>query len=230
MNAFFRSVTVLCIGILSAAACFAEVPNDSRHPSGRKEKPSAKEIELEREWMAVDKTSSAGLQAYLDKKPRGSRHKEATALLPVAKKLEAILSGAEKPTVSIPFETYGERKTSLEKRLAVAVSYDKKRRFGTDAGACWSYRSVEFEDASGFTKGVHAQLAYAAWPRTCWAGPGSILAFDSGGEQCPSDKLPVVVTGKNNVVYFGVVEGMGYVHLNGEGRLVYPDGKIVPLR
>ncbi len=231
MNSISRSVLTLCLAVLPTTICLAEKTDDKRHPTGRKEKPSSKEVELEREWIAVDKTSSAELQAYLDKKPRRPRIKEATELLPIAKKLEAILSGAEKPGVVIPYEAYGkQRNIAVEKLRTGAVSYDKSWRSGKEVRACWTYRSVEFDDKSGFTKGVFADSTYAAWPRLSSAGPGSILAFDSGGDQCPSERLPVIVTGRNEIVYLGVVDGVGYVHLGGKGQVVYPDGKAVPLQ
>ncbi len=221
---------LLCFNILFSHAVSAKVPDDTRHPSRRAEKPSAREIEQEREWIAVDKTSAAALQAYLDKKPKGRRCKEAAELLPVAKKLEAILSGTVKPTVVIPFGTYGERKIAWEKKRAKAVSYDAKRRFGNEVGACWTYESVDFEGGGGFSKGVHAHLAYAAFPGSCGAGPGSILAFDSGGDRCPNDRLPVIVSTRGKVVYFGIIGDVGHVHLAGEGQVAYPDGKTVQLR
>ncbi|OYV04361.1 MAG: hypothetical protein CFE26_17320, partial [Verrucomicrobiales bacterium VVV1] len=205
---FMRYAIHMSLFFLSACffseSCLAETPNDSRHPTQRKEKPSTKEIELERAWIAVDKTSAASLQAYLDKKPKGSRTREAEMLLPVAKKLEAILSGKEKPALVIPFAAYGERIPGNQKKVAVAVSYDAKQRTEKDIGACWTYRSPEFDDCSSFSKGPYAALAYTAFPRSSMAGPGSILAFDSNGERCPSDRQPVIVTAKGKIVYFGV--------------------------
>lgn len=221
------SLLSLIVITLTVVPCACEIPPDPRHASEWKKDPSDKEVERERKWMAVDKTSSSALQAYLDLKPKGSRHKEATTLLPIVKKLEAITAGTAKPTVVIPSRHYGDDVEIHNQKLAVAISYDRKKRVGNDIGACWDYDSIDYESRRSFSKGVFAHGAYASWPGRFRGAPGSILAFDSGGERCPSEKYPVIVTTKRNIVYFGLIKGVGFVHLAGEGEVVYPDGKTV---
>lgn len=223
--------------VLLTSPVGAERTSDPRHNSGRKGKPSAKEIEQEREWIALDKTSSAALQAYVDRKPPGSRQKQAAVLLPVAKKLEAFIAGKEKPVLAIALDVYGERNPGMAKKNARAISYNGTLKVDGDVGACWTYGSVDFESPSSFTKGNYAHISYASWPGSSQFAPGSILAIDSGGDRCPHNKMsvpynrmPVIVSAKHNVVYFGVVQDVGLVHLAGEGEVVWPDGKVQRFR
>ncbi len=236
MNSKTIRLALLLLIFLTCSAA-AESQSDPRHPSKRpqsvgqqKDPAFLGKIEREKEWITVDKTSSQALQAYLDRKPQGSRVKEAAALLPVAKKLEAIIAGKEQAKEVIPFAVYGERMLNWEKKLAVAASYNATLRVENETGACFTYRQIDFEDRSTFTKGVYAQLTYASWPRSSHAAPGSILAFDSGGDRAPVNKFPVIVSAKSNVVYFGVVENVGFVHLAGQGEVIYPDGRVQTLR
>jgi len=223
--------------VLFSTSARAAVPDDPRHRSTRKKNPSAKEIAQEREWMAVDKTSAAALQAYLDKKPKASRHKEAALLLPIATKLEAVIAGKVKPTVVLSLEPFRKEDKNYAKKSAVAISYNAKFRAGEDVGACWTYGGIDYEDASSFSKGKFAATQYAAYPGNSMIGPGSIVAFDSGGDRPPLEqlddsrrKLPVIVTARNSVAYFGLVAEVGWVHLAGEGEVVYADGKRVRFR
>lgn len=238
MNAFLRSIPILVVCWLFGTAADGAAPDDPRHRSGRKKNPSAKDIELEREWMAVDKTSSAALQAYLDKKPKGSRHKEASLLLPHATKLEAIIAGKVKPGVVVSLEPFGSREEAARAgKKALAISYNAKFRTGNEVGACWTYASIDYEEAGTFSRGIFAATQYAAFPGNSTVGPGSILAFDSGGDRPPAEqldegrrKLPLIVTARNQVAYFGMVDKVGLVHLAGEGEVVYADGKRVKFR
>lgn len=237
MNAFFRILPLLVISLVLCTAARGAVPDDPRHRSQRKKNPSAKEIEQEREWMAVDKTSSAALQAYLDKKPKGSRHKEAAGLLPIATKLEAVAAGKVKPAVVLPLEPFQKEVKNYAKKSALAISYNAKFRNEGDVGACWDYRSIDYEDGLSFSPGKFAAVKYVSFPGSSMIAPGSIVAFDSGGERPPVEqlddfrrKLPVIVTARSGVAYFGLVENIGWVHLAGEGELVFPDGKRVKFR
>jgi len=234
------SLRLLAIALFTLILCPStrgETPDDPRHRSQRKERPSAKQIEQEREWIQVDKTSSAALQAYIDKKPRGSRYKEANQLLPIVTKLEAVIAGREKPLVVIPLEPFGYRDPAYAKKRAVAISYNPRMRVGKDVGVCWTYASIDFEDCSSSSKGNFAASQYASYPGTSQFGPGSLIAFDSGGERPPSEqldegrrKVPLIVTARGRIAYFGLVENIGWVHLAGEGEVVYPDGKNVRFR
>lgn len=237
MPPMLRSLSLLVLTLVLPVSAFGAVPDDPRHRSERKKNPSAKEVEQEREWMAVDKTSAAALQAYLDKKPKGSRHKEAALLLPIATKLEAVIAGKVKPTVVVSLEPFRKQPKNYAKKLAVAVSYNAKLRADNETGVCWSYRSIDFEDDSSWAKGVFAVLMYVTYPGEEILAPGSIVAFDSGGDRPPLEqldesrrKLPVIVTARNSVAYFGLVENVGWVHLAGEGEVVYADGKRVKFR
>ena len=187
--------------------------------------------------MAVDKTSSAALQAYLDKKPKGSRHKEAAGLLPIATKLEAVIAGKVKPTVVLPLEPFKKEVKNYAKKSALAISYNSKLRDGEDVGCCWAYGSIDYEDPSSFSRGKFAAIQYVSLPGSSMIAPGSIVAFDSGGERPPVEqldefrrKLPVIVSARNSVAYFGLVAELGWVHLAGEGEVVYADGKQVRFR
>jgi hypothetical protein len=237
MNLPLRTLPFLLVTLMLCAAARGAVPDDPRHCSERKKNPSAKEIEQEREWMAVDKTSAVALQAYLDKKPKGSRYKEAALLLPIASKLEAVIAGKVRPTVVLPLEPFKKQPKNYAKKLAVAVSYNAKVRADNETGVCWSYRSIDFEDNSSGAKGAFAGLMYVTYPGEEILAPGSIVAFDSGGDRPPLEqlddsrrKLPVIVTARNSVAYFGLVENVGWVHLAGEGEVVYAEGKRVKFR
>lgn len=223
--------------VLFSTSTRAAVPDDPRHRSTRKKNPSAKEIEQEREWMAVDKTSAAALQAYLDKKPKGSRHKEAAGLLPIAAKLEAVTAGKVKPTVVLSLEPFRKEVKNYAKKSALAISYNAKFRNEGDVGYCWAYGSIDYEDPSSSSPGKFAAVKYVSFPGSSMIAPGSIVAFDSGGERPPVEqlddfrrKLPVIVTARNSVAYFGLVAELGWVHLAGEGEVVYADGKRVRFR
>jgi hypothetical protein len=237
MPAPLRFLPLLLFTLILTATSRGEVPDDPRHRSQRKDKPSAREIEQEREWIAVDKTSSVALQAYLDKKPRGSRNKEAALLLPIATKLDAVMAGKVKPAVVLSLEPFQKEAKNYAKKSALAISYNAKFRTGEDVGACWAYGSIDYEDPSSFSKGKFAATQYASFPGSSMIAPGSIAAFDSGGERPPVEqlddfrrKLPVIITARSGVAYFGLVENVGWVHLAGEGEVVYPDGKRVKFR
>lgn len=187
--------------------------------------------------MAVDKTSAAALQAYLDKKPKGTRHKEAALLLPIATKLEAVIAGKVKPTVVMSLEPFRKEEKNYAKKSAVAISYNAKLRVGEDVGACWTYGSIDYEDPSSSSKGKFAAAQYVSYPGSSMIAPGSIVAFDSGGERPPVEqlddfrrKLPVIVSARNSVAYFGLVADVGWVHLAGQGEVVFADGKRVKFR
>lgn len=237
MNALLRTLPFLLVTLMLCNAARGAAPDDPRHRSERKKNPSAKEIEQEREWMAVDKTSAAALQAYLDKKPKGSRHKEAALLLPIATKFEGVMAGKVKPAIVISLEAFQKEAKNYAKKSALAISYHAKLRTGEDVGACWAYGSIDFEDPSSSSKGKFAATQYASFPGSSMIAPGSIVAFDSGGERPPVEqlddfrrKLPLIVSARSGVAYFGLVDAVGWVHLAGEGEVVYPDGKRVKFR
>ena len=203
---------------------------DKRHPSARKERPTAKEVEEERAWIAVEKGSVASLEKYLAKRPRGSRYKEATLFLPLAKRLEGIATGKIQAAVTIPLEEYGEDWKPSDRKVGAAVSYNRTQRIGEHTGGFWLYGSPDFEDPAVFSPGKFGDGAFSRWPLNVRAGNGSLIAFDTAGDECPLRERPIIVSEKNNIVYFGVVDGVGLVHIAGAGRVIFKDGKVVKFR
>jgi len=225
-----RLLLLFTVMTLSLGEVVAAIEVDKRHPSARKEEPTAKEVADEREWMATDKGSVIALEKYLAKRPRGSRFKEATMFLTLAKRLEGIIAGTIKPAVVIPFEDYGDDWNPRPDKTAAAFSYNRTLRVGEHLGGFWRYDSPDFESRISFSPGKFADLAFSRWPSNARAGHGSIIAFDTAGDECPLRDRPIIVTAKKNVVYFGVVDKVGFVHIAGEGRVIFKDGKVVNYR
>lgn len=186
--------------------------------------PDSKKSPDETAWEQTDKVSDESLQKYLTQFPEGKHAKDAGTFLALAKQVQSIAAGTIKPGVVIPFEALGKQWRVAGAKEGVAFSYNRTEKKDAMTGAFWRSPSLDYEGVRSGARGTFSDQFYSRWPENAPTGNGSIIAFDTQGEECPLRAAPVIVSDKGSIVYFGVVEKIGLVHLSGKGRVILADG------
>ena len=186
--------------------------------------PAPKESSDETAWKQTDKVSDESLQKYLSQFPEGARSKDARNFLALSKQLQSIAAGTAKADVIIPFEALGKQWHVGGAKEGIAFSYNRTEQKGAMTGAFWRTPSLDYEGLRSGARGSFSDQHFSRWPESAPTGNGSIVAFDTQGEECPLRTSPVIVSDKGSIVYFGVVEKIGLVHLSGKGRVIFTDG------
>ncbi|MDB6004854.1 MAG: hypothetical protein JWR15_1841 [Prosthecobacter sp.] len=175
-------------------------------------------------WNQTDKVSDVSLEKYISQFREGAHFKDAKVFLALSKQLQAIAAGTTKADVVIPFEALGKQWQVAETGQGVAFAYSRTEKEGAMTGAFWRTPSLDYRGVRSGARGSFADQRFSSWPESAPTGNGSIVAFDTQGEECPLRAAPVIVSNKDNIVYFGVVEKIGFVHLSGKGRVIFADG------
>ncbi|OYW72197.1 MAG: hypothetical protein B7Z37_25575 [Verrucomicrobia bacterium 12-59-8] len=187
-------------------------------PADSKESPD------ETAWKQTDKIAEESLQKYLTLFPEGAHSKDARIFLGLTKQLHSIAAGTSKADVVIPFEALGKQWQFGGARQGIAFSYSRTEKEGAMTGAFWRTPSLDYRGIRSGARGSFADENFSRWPESAPTGNGSIVAFDTQGDECPLRTAPVIVSDKGGIVYFGVVEKIGLVHLSGKGRVIFADG------
>lgn len=173
----------------------------------------------EKAWNEVNGMEPTSLKNFLEVFPDGKYVDEAKLYLSLHNKIDAIRSKREKPTFVIPFPKLGERWEEWKKRRpdkdAVGIFFRK-----TDLGVTMSISSLLGSGTISFD-------SYQT-PITP-TGDGSIVAFRTGGLKLVYIGSIIIECAGEEVMYFGVIHGVGLVHLHGKGKVIMPDSKEVQL-
>jgi len=192
--------------------------------------PAPEESSDETAWKQTDKVSDESLQKYLFQFPEGAHSKDARNFLALSKQLQSIAAGTAIADVIIPFDALGKQWHVGGAREGSAFSYNRTEKKGEMTGAFWRTPSLDYEGVRSGSRGSFSDQDFSRWPESAPTGNGSIVAFDTQGEECPLRASPVIVSDKGIIVYFGVVEKIGLVHLSGKGRVIFPDGTTKSLK
>lgn len=175
--------------------------------------PTPKQDAEAQAWMNVEEMEAASLEQFLKEFPNGQHAGEAKLYLSLHNKMAAIRAKKQKPTFVIPFEKLGQRWEGWKQRRP-------------EKSAVGVYRNSS-------TIGIFAALGcmtismdWSSIPITP-TGDGSILALKTYG--LPFSYINNIVfqggSGEDDILYFGVVHGVGLVHLHGKGKVIMPDGR-----
>jgi len=167
----------------------------------------------EQAWAKVEEMEAESLEQFLKAFPNGEHAGEAKLYLSLHTKMAAIRAKKAKPAFVIPFEKLGQRWEGWKQRRP-------------EKSAVGVY-------CNGSTIGIFAALGcmtismdWSSMPITP-TGDGSVLALKTYG--LPFSYINGIVFqsagGADSVLYFGVVHGVGLVHLHGKGKVIMPDGK-----
>lgn len=164
-------------------------------------------------WAKVEEMEATSLEQFLKAFPEGQHAAEAKLYLSLHNKMAAIRAKKAKPAFVIPFEKLGQRWEGW-----------KQRRPEKSAAGVY---------CNGSTIGIFAALGcmtismdWSSIPITP-TGDGSILALKTYGVKFSyiNDIVFQSAAGEDGILYFGVVHGVGLVHLHGKGKVIMPDGK-----
>ncbi len=170
----------------------------------------------EQAWQQVRRMEAASLANFLVQFSDGKFAPDARLYLSLHKKIEALRAKKEKPAFVIPFTAlepkWSEWKQSRPEKDAVGMYIN-----GSTAGV---FRSLGSGGISLDSEGMVAAPT----------GDGSILAFRTQGLKYEyASAITFQTSGGMEIIYFGVVHGVGLVHLHGAGKVTMPDGKEVVL-
>lgn len=219
-----KQITAIVLNAMIALT--ADIASAKDKPAGKPpEKPTTrKESPEETAWNQTDKVADESLQSYISKYPEGAHVKAAKDFLALSKRLQDIAAGTIKPSVVIPFDALGKQWKVAGQKEGIAFSYNRTEKKGAMVGAFWRTPSLDYEGIRSGATGSFSDQYFSRWPEAAPTGNGSIVAFDTQGDECPLKTSPIIVSDKGNIVYFGVTEKIGLVHLGGKGKVIFPDG------
>jgi hypothetical protein len=169
----------------------------------------------EEAWQKVQCVDAQSLQAFLAAFPAGVEASDAKLYLALDRRIDEIRAKREKPSLVIPFEKLGERWQEWKKRQP-------------DRGGVGYYLT---QASMGiFTLPGCQMISMDAYgmPVTP-TGDGSIAAFRTEGLKFEYLNSIVIQSAEGDIMHFGVIDGMGLVHLRGKGRVIMPDGEEIEL-
>jgi len=176
------------------------------------QEPDPKQDAEAQAWAKLEEMDAASLEQFLKEFPEGQHAGEAKLYLSLHNKMAAIRAKKAKPSFVIPFEKLGQRWEGWKQRRP-------------EKSAVGVY-------CNGSTIGIFAALGcmtismdWSSMPITP-TGDGSVLAIKTYGVKFSYINSIVFQTaGGEEPMYFGVVHGVGLVHLHGKGKVIMPDGK-----
>jgi hypothetical protein len=179
---------------------------------GVAQNPNAGHPDQEKEaWNKVDGMDPQALRDFLKRFPEGKFAKDAKFDLELHQRIVDIKSGKTKPAWSVAFDKLGERWKYWQKA-------------NSEKGAVGVYRN-------GATAGIFRALGCATISTDysgmvmAPTGDGSIIAMETSGLPYRYVGDYVFHSDKGERLYFGVIHGVGLVHLAGAGKVVAPDGQ-----
>ncbi len=176
-------------------------------------------------WEEVDSLNKQSLQDFLTQFPDGTLASQAKLAIELQDKIAGIKNGNLSGVFTIPIAVLGKEWTVWQefnpKRGVGGYSLDEKGRLG-------GLRPAPLSGGKTYAAArIHQQhRLWALMP----AGDGSILALRTSGRTFEVFKGLVFETPGNEPLYFGVIEGKGWVHLKGVGKVTLPDGKTTELK
>jgi hypothetical protein len=194
----------------------ADVPPAEAHAS-RERSSSETAAWRETSWGDPD-----ALQAFLNRFPDGYWAPQAIFLRTLQRRMGAIRSGGILPDLVITFEQLGPRWHSWKRGLSIkeepdvgviAYHLDQTGFFG----------AIPDPDQPGPNAIIYD--AYGV-PMT-YTGDGSLVIFETNGLELEYINSIVIQSLEGEALYFGVIEGMGLVHLHGRGRVGIPSSQAV---
>lgn len=142
----------------------------------------------------------------------GNQAKQAAPVPLFAETIAAIRARKAKPALVIPFRALGPRWDIWKKRRPDRDTIGISR------------------DGFFFVDGHGGRYCFDAdGMEVTPTGDGSILAIRTFGLPLNYINGIVFQSDKDETLYFGVIHGIGLVHLHGKGTVTTPDGKITPL-
>lgn len=185
----------------------------------------------EKSWKIIDKTSPDSLNAYLKKYPEGIYSNKAKKYLSLFDKIEDFKNKKSEPNFIIPFNKLGENWKNLGKKGYVSFLYNREMKDSDVLTVTfWRWPNIDFSGIASGATGSFADMDFSNWVNSSPTGDGSIIGFHTNGEECPVRNSVVIVSEKDNIVYFGVIADIGLVHLDGKGKVIYPDDSVKMLK
>jgi hypothetical protein len=166
-------------------------------------------------WRNVDLIESDTLETYLELFPSGGNADYARLFLAMDEKINAIRDGEEEPEFVISEEVLGEN-WAFRKEINPSCCF-----IGV------SLRSPDIEYHYSDPGGIPTIRHEGVWVLP--AGDGSIVALDTNGTECYYLSDIGFQTPGEDPLYFVVIDGVGWVYLHGEGKVILPDGEEVTL-
>ena len=207
---------------IEAYQVFLQKYPQSEFASGAKRKIDSKK--QEKAWGEVNSMDATSLHGYLETFPDGQHADEAKIYLSMHNKIAAIKNNQEKPDFVIPFQQFGERWESWKKskpEKGILGIFVGKTDFGLSKGV--------FRAMGGGKTSFGVYLDAYGTPAAP-TGEGSIIAFQTNGLKLEYIGSIIFETPGDEAIYFGVVHGVGLVHLHGEGKVTMPDGTEAELK
>lgn len=168
-------------------------------------------------WKEVKQMETPSLQSFLAVFPNGKYAEAARFALALHKRIAAIRSGKEKSALVIPFAQLGARWEGWKQRRP-------------EKSAVGVYRNQSTIGVFPVLGCMTLSMDWSSLPITP-TGDGSILALKTYGLKFAYINNIVFQSGsgKDDIIYFGVIYGLGLVHLQGAGKVILPEGKEITL-
>jgi hypothetical protein len=223
-----RMATItLWMGILLLSACSTPVPPTATPapiPPTSTPKPQIipTPTEPEREaWAEVQCLDSQSLEEFLESFPEGTHANDARLYLSLFQRIADIQSGLQEPGFAIPFDALGERWEEWKQRLP--------ERGATGYAATESQNAVSLSFTFRFP-GCGGSMAFdSQGTPVSPTGDGSIVTFETHDLKFEYLNSILIESPGEETLYFAVVEGIGFVHLHGRGKVTMPDGSEIEL-
>ncbi len=167
-------------------------------------------------WQKVQCLDTASLQVFLTAFPDGAKAGDAKLYLALVARLAEIKANRAKSSLVIPFDALGDRWQEWKKRLP--------ERGGVGYFATASSAGIFM------LPGCHGISMDARGMPITPTGDGSIAAFRTEGQKLQYLNSISMQSAAGDILHFGVIDGVGLVHLRGKGNVTMPDGKEVELQ
>jgi len=204
------------------------VPEVLQHAETARGSPTAKETSQKTEedaWINTYIFSKKALVNFLAQYPSGKYATRTILYISLCEKMESLGEKKKKPEFVIPFEKLGHiweqcRKINKERKTEKAI-------VGLLVGMVRGEEMVGYEIRRNAGPGpilidIHNRPILPT-------KDGSIIFFKTDGLKYEFLNGIVIQGISDEAIYFGVIEGIGLVHLRGRGKVITPDGKEVEL-
>lgn len=204
-------------------------------------------------WHDVDIFSIVSIKQFLDNDVSPALVEQARAAIALHETMEAIRTGAAKSKLVIPKSSLTEQSEKARIRFMDDSERPEKYLLGLrdtkvkpKRGEIIRYGSHNLAYGTAVSMGIIKNGYFAAtesFPvlgiRTsfradggsinCSYVPGSILAFETVGEGMIqiTDDIALTSSPNSGPIYFGLIEGLGLVHISGAGTALVDDETIL---
>ena len=167
-------------------------------------------------WQKVQCLDTQSLQAFLTAFPDGVKAGDAKLYLALNTRIDEIRAKRETSSLVIPFEKLGDRWQEWKKRLP-------------DKGGVGYFRTQSSMGIFSLPGCQSISMDAYGMPITP-TGDGSIAGFETEGLKFEYLNSIVIQSAEGDTLHFGVIDGMGLVHLRGQGKVTMPDGTEIDLQ